>query len=467
MNLELRFYIVIILVMMLGTTTYTPWNVNADASLPPQPKAEQFFSYRTGPYDEMIVATDPKVKKGGNWSPAPQEGLNKGVVWFFRWGFAEYTFTKPSTEVYVQFVLSDHNDGPVNIYVDGIYYGSFQTLNASNNYVRVSNLPNTVHTIRVEAAGGGDFHLGFFGIYSNHNPVITGLTYSPTSNIVAGYTRMAFTVSAYDPNGDPLTYRWQVRDPSGRISDIGTGNSITWTPPFPGTWEMNVVVTDGRGGMANRNVTFNVRGNAAPVIQNLTYEPNPAIVGREVHMTIFAADPDGDPLTYSWTAKKPNGQQIALPNNATTTFQPDMPGDWTVVVTVRDPYGGVATRSQTITVADFSLNAAVEPPEASRGQKIMIYASLTEPDGRRIQADSISAILPNGATVGLRWDSALNRYTGEYLIPDGGAPGVWPGDGSYEIRVRATKYGITKEQVLRVVIRGNIKEKLYIRQVQF
>lgn len=215
--------------------------VYATLTAPAQPKAEQFFSYRTGPYDEMVVATDAKVTKGGNWGLAPQEGLNQGVVWFSKTGFAEYRFTKPSTAVYAQFVLSDHNDGHVKIYVDGIHYGTFQTLNAGNNYVRVGNLPNTVHTIRIELVGDGDLHLGFFGA---------------AVEPVEGNRVTADSISVVLPNGQQLGMNWDAT--LGRYWADFTVPERSWAND--GTHTLRVVAVK-YGVEKSVTLSFVVRGN--------------------------------------------------------------------------------------------------------------------------------------------------------------------------------------------------------------
>ncbi|AOQ23147.1 hypothetical protein MTAT_16770 [Moorella thermoacetica] len=85
----------------------------------------------------------------------------------------------------------------------------------------------------------------------------------------------------------------------------------------------------------------------------------------------------------------------------------------------------------------------------------------------RVQADQVYVVLPDGSQLPLQWDAVLRRYWGEFLIPDGGSPGVWPGDGTYPVQVVAAKGGLTKMVNLNLVIEGNIKEKLYIRTLEW
>jgi len=336
--------------------------------------------------------------------------------------------------------------------------------------------------------------------------------------------------------------------------------------------------------------------NHWPQINNVTYLPAVPFVNNSITLSASASDADGDPLVYTWTAKKPNGQQVQLGQGSTISFTPDMAGTWEVTVTVNDPYGALASASRTINVAAYELSASLEPNPVMRGQKVRVYAALTvpappsaaqysgyraspydevleaeggqvtrsgsygySPDGKvvwlvsgwlearfsrpatavyiqfnssdyndgyakvyvdgtyygsfqtqykghnyirvgnlpatahtvrvensggdlhvdffgaafepaggeRSTADSIYVVLPNGQQVGMNWDSALQRYWCEFLVPDGGLPGTWPGNGTYTVKVRATKYGVTKEISLSLTVQGNIKEKMYIRTLEW
>ena len=224
--------------------------VYAALTVPASPSA-QYSGYRASPYDEVLEAEDGQVTRSGSYGYSP----DGKVVWLVG-GWLEARFTKPATAVYVQFKGSDSNDGYAKIYVDGVYYGSFLTLNKGDNYVRVGNLPASAHTVRVENSGGHR-HIDFFG-------------------------------AAYEPVG-----------------------------------------------------------------------------------------------------------------------------------------------------------------------------------GERSTADYISVILPDGQQLGMNWDSSLQRYWCEFLVLDGGSPGTWPGDGTYTVKVRATKYGVTKEVSLSLTVQGNIKEKVYIRTLEW
>jgi len=89
----------------------------------------------------------------------------------------------------------------------------------------------------------------------------------------------------------------------------------------------------------NRNPTFTVNATCNPCI----VEP-----GQTSNLTATATDPDGDPITYQWTA--PQGT-FNNPNAANTIWTaPNQVGNVPATVTARDNRAGTATSSVTIQV---------------------------------------------------------------------------------------------------------------------
>ena len=79
-----------------------------------------------------------------------------------------------------------------------------------------------------------------------------------------------------------------------------------------------------------------------------TTDPCPATSGDTVSFDASGStDPENDPLSFAWTLTPPNGAAatLAQSSGATNQLVPDVPGRWTVQVTVSDPYGGTDTRS--------------------------------------------------------------------------------------------------------------------------
>lgn len=90
----------------------------------------------------------------------------------------------------------------------------------------------------------------------------------PTGNLAGNNSvdsgkAITLTANATDPDGDPLTYSW--RRPNGFTGDIGNRPSVTLTAPAVTNDTLataSVVVTDGRGGLAQLDQQITVKAPA-------------------------------------------------------------------------------------------------------------------------------------------------------------------------------------------------------------
>jgi hypothetical protein len=185
----------------------------------------------------------------------------------------------------------------------------------------------------------------------NHKPVISYITaqqqVSPSSN-------SRLTCVATDADGDSLIYAWSAN--SGKI--VGEGETVTWiAPDTSGTYTIGVTVTDGKGGEARDsvNIVVSIKPNHAPIITlivrekglppiTITQTTGPIKVKRwsTAEMECKAEDPDGDQITFKWSATegKIEGEGPIVQYIATTT------GDFAVTVSAIDNKG--ATTKATI-----------------------------------------------------------------------------------------------------------------------
>jgi hypothetical protein len=130
----------------------------------------------------------------------------------------------------------------------------------------------------------------------NNGPSIY-LSFSPSQPLPTD--TITILAKGSDPDGDPLTYTWELTDfNSKRIPVNWSGSSALWKNPKQGSYKLTVIVTDGRGGMNFDTVTIRVlpdpaRVNQSPLIK-LSVQPNPATVGQSMTFTASVSDPDGD-----------------------------------------------------------------------------------------------------------------------------------------------------------------------------
>ena len=87
---------------------------------------------------------------------------------------------------------------------------------------------------------------------SNHPPVITSLIPNPAAVSPGGNSTI--TCVATDADSDTLTYTW-----TGTGAITGSGNSVVFTAPStPGTYTINVIVSDSKGGTDTRGAAVTV-----------------------------------------------------------------------------------------------------------------------------------------------------------------------------------------------------------------
>lgn len=169
---------------------------------------------------------------------------------------------------------------------------------------------------------------------------------------------------ATDVNNDTLTYRWTCTD--GTLS--GTGAAVTWSAPAkPGSYMITVVVGDGKGGVAKKDVIVTVpeRPNNPPAIEGIKFqrpghlpttikpnmtekekERNPEPVARiyeTVDITCLASDPDNDRLDYVWMATAGKINSVQGKPESVQWIVPGAGGTYKVTCEVSDSKGATAT----------------------------------------------------------------------------------------------------------------------------
>ena len=126
--------------------------------------------------------------------------------------------------------------------------------------------------------------------------------------------------------------------------------------------------------------------NHPPTI-SLTANPASLTVGDTAVIQAQASDPDGDPLTYTWTSTcgtvEGSGAEVRL-NSANLP-----PGTCTVTSKVDDGRGGTATASTNITIAARpnhppTVSCAASPESVTVGQRVNLTATGSDPDNDQL-----------------------------------------------------------------------------------
>ena len=173
--------------------------------------------------------------------------------------------------------------------------------------------------------------------------------------------------AAHDPDGSITKYEFSAtagQFPSGTTTDeiltSATSVGINWTAPAtPGTYSITVTVWDNGGFMgiptsgtvSTQTVPVEVSvSNQAPVIGSFTADPISVFLSNTSNLTAVAADPDGDPITFSWTTNF--GTVTPGAPGQAVFLAPAVPGMATITVTVTDDSGAASAANLTLNVTD-------------------------------------------------------------------------------------------------------------------
>jgi hypothetical protein len=163
--------------------------------------------------------------------------------------------------------------------------------------------------------------------------------------------------------------------------------------------------------------------NNEPVIDSLEAEAEQVAPLDSIELVCTASDPDGDELSYIWSA---SGGQISAGGTVATWTAPASEGSHNVTVKVIDGLGGEAIESVSITVmtndapAIVSLTADAEWITPSGNLQLMCTAS--DPDGDELSyAWSASGGDISGSTMTATWSAPqeVGTYDVTVVVNDG------------------------------------------------
>lgn len=261
-------------------------------------------------------------------------------------------------------------------------------------------------------------------VIGNQNPTGGRFT-AGTPNAVTG--AIAGTVTAADPDANPLTYIGSQTTSKGTVT-VSASGAFTFTPTVTArhaaatmgagaaltTDTFTVTASDGRGGTLPVTVTVDVLPkNAAPITNIALGQPNSlngAVIG-----TVSATDPDGDPLTYGVPVTTTKGI-VTVNANGTFTYTPTVaardaaaaPGATatakqdTFTVTVTDGHsGGTVTKSVTVDIAPRAnqapTNGGFNTGQASATTGVVTgTVTASDPNGDKLTYGLVSGSLGSG-----------------------------------------------------------------------
>ena len=209
-----------------------------------------------------------------------------------------------------------------------------------------------------------------------------------------------------DPDGNPLTYRWTLRvRPAGSAAVLSDATVVmpSFLVDVAGRYEIDLVVNDGFVNSAVDSVVVTTPPANTNPVANAGLD-QAAVTGQRVDLDGSASsDIDGDPLTFAWAfVSRPTGSSASLSSADTVTpnFVPDLPGTYTIRLTVNDGRGGSGT--DTVGVVTTQAN---RPPVANAGPDQSVIVS------QIVMLDGTASSDPDSNPLTYRW-TLLTRPAG-------------------------------------------------------
>jgi hypothetical protein len=227
----------------------------------------------------------------------------------------------------------------------------------------------------------------------NRAPVVTAGPSASRDTAMANQS-VSLSVSASDPDGDPLFYAWsqEPASPAGSFSSTSVANP-TWTAPSvtaETTFQLQVQISDGKGGLVTRAVAVVV---LAPVSG-----PTTTATSRGCTFTITAqAKPGTLPPQYDYVVARQASTSCSHAAATTTvgtsyTSQASITGNFlgiAVAYTTKNTASGSSPVSVYVKQLDPDTLSTVRQAMLTCGPSIYSvgYSNLFMPEGTTVQVD--------------------------------------------------------------------------------
>ncbi len=191
------------------------------------------------------------------------------------------------------------------------------------------------------------------------------------------------TVSASDPDGDPLTLDAQS-DNTGIVTATALGtNVVRLTGVAVGSANVTVTVSDSKGGIIK--TTFQVavgKPNVQPSVQTIPAQV--LSVGDTLDVSYVASDPDGDALSQTVSSDTPGVVTAAIVSPGTIRLSAVSAGPATVTLQVEDGVNPATIATFPVTVVAGNVAPAlggVLPQTMSVGEARDVAYAVVDPEG--------------------------------------------------------------------------------------
>ena len=181
---------------------------------------------------------------------------------------------------------------------------------------------------------------------TDYAPIALAYPEFPNGNVAPADVNLIGS-NSYDPEGEPLTYSWEMSDGT----NLGNTADVTLTGLAEGNYSAILTVTDPQGHQDVFVVSFVVlsKTNQRPIALAYPEFPNGNIAPATVILKGSRSyDPEGEPLTYSWEMS--DGTNLG--NTADVTLSNMAAGNYVAILIVADQKG-----AQDVFVVNFTVKS--------------------------------------------------------------------------------------------------------------
>lgn len=266
------------------------------------------------------------------------------------------------------------------------------------------------NTLSKKVVDMAPFYFKGINVDAGNQPPVAAIDGPTQANVSDTVTYSASRSS--DPDGDPLSYQWSA---PGLPFDKATTMQVSGKVPQGSakSYTVGLTVNDGKGGTNSVQtvLSINAQGNRPPVAA--IDGPTEAFAGDTVtYSGTRSSDPDGDPLTWLWSAPglpfdKATTVEVsgAVPQGTATSYA--------VSLSVSDGKGGSNTDQVSLTVKSQS----GQPPVA----RMLVQLD----SGTSFQLSGAKSFDPDGNPLSYAWSApGLPFDSAKTVTVDGVMPSV-------------------------------------------
>lgn len=336
---------------------------------------EQFFGYKRTSATSDTIAFGVDYNATGNIEPG--EPTVSGTVQWLPNAFPIAALQASSTAVGRNQVVSfnasasSDSDGSISRYeFDLDNNGSFETNTGGPTASRsFPDFGNHTVNVRVTDNDNASSLAGVTIAVNNSAPIAS---FSGPESVKAG-GQASFNASASsDPDGHIVRYDWDL-DGNGSFEVSGTSALAEYAYPQPGTFTINLVVTDEVGGQNSISRQIIVLPNDNPIADFKM--PDSSQPGEKVFFDgSISRDPDGQVVKYSWDF---NSDGVSDANTAVASYAFPAKGPTQVSLSVSDDKGGTGSVSKSFTVGPDRKKPIIIKASASKLKGSQLITSLS------------------------------------------------------------------------------------------